>query len=121
MVKEFLSRHQVSYEVRLLTEETHRRAVLGRGRRGGPLTIIGPDEVFGYNRSALREALSRAGLIDPNARADAPAAGAARLDLAAPLADGLAVVNFLGDSLTLLDAGKARPAPPGARDSGPPG
>src|SRR5262245_39754641 len=104
MVKEFLSRHQVSYEVRLLTDEVHLQEVLRRGRRGGPLTLIGAEEVYGYNRSGLLGALTQAGLVDPDRLAAAPATGATQLDLAAPLADGLAVVNFLGDSLTLLNA-----------------
>jgi hypothetical protein len=103
-VKEFLSQHQVPFAALSLTEDVHRRQVMGRPRRSSPLTLIGDEEVQGYNPAVLLAALQRAGLVDGAPTESARPAVATRPAPLPPLGGSLAVANFLDDSLTLLDA-----------------
>jgi len=103
MVKEFLSRAGVPYEVRLLTDPAIRSEIAEHRTVKGPLTLIGNQAVGGYDRAALRGALSRAGLIQPGA-ADALAAPEVRAtDFAVPITRAVIVSSFLGDQITFLD------------------
>jgi hypothetical protein len=103
MVKEFLSRAGVSYELRLLTDPAIRSEVAGHREVKGPLTRIGDQIIGGYDRAALRGALSRAGLIQPGAD-DALASTPVRAtDFAVPITHAVIVSTFLGDRITYLD------------------
>lgn len=76
-----------------------------RAFRAAPLTLIGDDEVHGYQPRMLRAALKRAGWIGPDDSAAAPAAAVVDLRLKAPLAEAVAVTNFLGDGLSFFHRG----------------
>ncbi len=66
-MKEFLSRYDVQFETRLLTDERHRRDAQSRGFRASPLTIIGPVEMQGFEPPAMLRVLKEQGVIAPDA------------------------------------------------------
>ncbi|MEE9286189.1 MAG: hypothetical protein V3V35_10750 [Dehalococcoidia bacterium] len=103
-MKEFLSRHGVAFETRLLTIPEHRQALESLGRYQAPVTLIGEEQVQGHQPSLLLDALKRAGLVQRDRQGGDQQAAAADLRLTAPMADALAVASFLGDGLTLINA-----------------
>ena len=68
-MKEFLSRTGVKFDTRLLTDEANRREVAARGSGPAPLTIIGDEPFWGFDREALTAALGRIGLATLGATA----------------------------------------------------
>ena len=103
MVKEFLSRYDVQFETRLLTDERHRRDAQSRGFRASPLTIIGPVEMQGFEPPAMLRVLKEQGLVAPDAAPVRAAATRRGLVPQAPLSDALAIACFLDDSISLLN------------------
>ena len=85
----------------------HRQEVERRGVRSGPLTLIGTEEVVGFEPEALRSALARAGLLDLDSRTPPSPRAAETAGLRTPLSGSIAVANFLDDSVTFL-SGKGR-------------
>src|SRR5262245_9220442 len=103
MVKEFLSRAGVSYEVRLLTDPAIRSEIAEQRAVKGPLTFIGDQAVGGYDRAALRDALLRAGIIQPEADDAGESPPARATDFSVPIRHAVIVSSFLGDRITYLD------------------
>src|SRR5262245_1457689 len=103
MVKEFLSRAGVSYEVRLLTDPASVAEVEAHGHVKGPVTVIGDRAVGGYDRSALRAVLSRAGLIQSDADEALASRSVRGIDFSVPLTRALVVSTFLAEEITYLD------------------
>jgi DNA-binding beta-propeller fold protein YncE len=103
MVKEFLSRAGVPYEVRLLTDPAIRSEIAQHRTGKGPITLIGDQAVGGYDRTALRDALSRAGLIQPQAADAFAAPSAPTTDFSVPIGRAVIVSTFIGDRITYLD------------------
>ena len=102
-MKEFLSRYNVPFETRLLTDERHRRDAQSRGFRASPLTIIGPVEMQGFEPPAMLRVLKEQGVVAPDATPLREAAKRRGLVPQAPLTDALAVACFLDDSLSVLN------------------
>jgi len=103
MVKALLSRASVPFEVRLLTDPAVRSEIEEHRGRKGPLTFIGDRVVGGYDRAALHEALSLAGLVRPDA-ADALATPPAFVtDFSLPITRALIVSTFIAEQVTYLD------------------
>ena len=103
MVKEFLSRASVPYEVRLLTDPAIRSEIAEHRALKGPLTFIGDRVVSGYERAALHEALTRAGLIRPDASDPLAAPTARATDFSVPITRAVIVSSFLAEQISYLD------------------
>src|SRR5436190_9816334 len=101
MAKEFLSRHGVAYELKVLDEPATIAEFKERyGFLTGPLTVVGGEGVLGYNVPALTAALRKAGLYEAAGGRSRGAGAAAPRGLGVAAAGAVVVTNFLDDSLT---------------------
>ncbi len=103
-MKEFLSRHRIEFSTRFLTDEANRQEVQRRGGGNAPLTLIGEEQVWGFEPEKLRSALERAGLTSGDRRLGDTSRTDDVAPLAVPLEGSVAVANFLDNSLTFLSS-----------------
>ena len=101
-MKEFLSRQGVPYNINLLTDESNRHDAARYGTGPSPLTLVGGEALFGFDRPRLLAALEQAGLLTGTSGDGQAAAAGLRFEPKAPLSEAVAVANFLGDSVTFL-------------------
>jgi glutaredoxin 3 len=61
-VKEFLSRKGLEFEeVDVASDLQARQQFIQKGYRGVPVTVIGKEEIIGFDVAKLEEAIARAG------------------------------------------------------------
>ncbi|MBI3743501.1 MAG: hypothetical protein HY261_04360 [Chloroflexi bacterium] len=105
-MKAWLSQNGVSYDARLLTDPANRSEAAAFGTGASPLTVIGGKAHWGFDRKGLTAALEWAGLSTTGVQAKRESK--VRLAARAPIAEAIAVTNFLDDTVTLLHAPTGR-------------
>jgi hypothetical protein len=105
-VKAWLSRREVPFAVKLVTEDANREELQRLGVRSVPVSIVGERQVQGHAPAELEQALRSAGWSESAVAASVERAS--EFAPRSPLSDAVVCAAFVDGSLTAIDGRRGR-------------